>query len=215
MVFKEVPSALGHNLADTIRHIDGDAEYDFKNSWLVDVDSQIKQFEQNDKQYIAKKTTHAKAATERDHAQAASDFLDNVVVGERRLSPVVPEIVGLSEEDCYLVSEFSGPDINEQYYRGARNPLEDTDFERVFKLLSDGGISFRGFLPRNTIVTDEAIHLIDWERMSSVSAKTAPDEIAWTEMVIGWSYFFEREFIEDARDRLDGDAGQSPPYQRF
>jgi len=187
-----LPEVSAPSIREAISIVNAENAYRFTNSWLIDVDDRIKQFSFQDNNFIAKRSSFGKAQNEIANAQQAHHRLNNSRIGGYTIGVAVPELVHFDQEtdDCYLVSEYVGPDMNEQYYKGKQSALRSSDWLALQRLLILQGISYDGFLPRNTIVNSSRVTLIDWERARFLNRPVPPDSLTRTTTSIGWSYMF-------------------------
>lgn len=190
-------------------------EFQFQNNWLIDYRHRITSFGHNGLQVVAKSSQLKKAHLEKERAEAANSLLVGKYIGGRAVVAAVPDLVlGTEKDECYLVSKFVDADMNESYYKQEQAALSFEDWADLFRLLMSKRIRYGDYLPRNTIITHEQIVLIDWENARFGSSESTPDRLDWTNLLIGWSYFYgidslknfqtEIGISEDAEPKLIG-----------
>ena len=113
--------------------------------------------------YIVKKTTKTDGDLEMTLALRAFNALEGIKVNDYTIRIVKPQIF-YDGDLAYIVTEYMGTSLQEfAYDRSKEFSIEiDTLFDLLDLFLSRG-VLYRGFLPRNTIVKDKVIYLLDWE----------------------------------------------------
>jgi hypothetical protein len=162
-------------------------KYKYYNNWLSNSDKKILSFKYKGKNYIAKRATINKANIEISNAKILKKKLEFFVSGNYKYEINIPTFIPITKEYCYLISEFYGNDLNQSYYNNTY--IFDKEFNKTIKktisYFFSNGIYYNGFLPRNVILKDRTIILIDFEdinKKSSIAVETT--------IKIGWSYFF-------------------------
>ena len=192
--------AHGTSLREAVSGVYGlQHKYRLHSTWMYDPHGHIRAFEYSDAKYIAKRTSSSKSARERNNAEEAFRRLDGFLIGNRALVAVVPSTLRVAHDKVgYLVSEYKGAVCNEQFYTHCNdNILSANEVKLVAETLANKGIAYPGFLPRNTIVTDDTIYLIDWEDAKFSDGSVLLDESTKTNYLIGWS------LIQKAPSALD------------
>ena len=149
----------------------------------------IRAFTYGEVKYIAKRTSYSKAVREKDNAEEAFKRLDGTSIGNRTIAVVVPSsLVMIDNETCYLVSEYKSADYNGCFYLQRSNiTLSANEVKLIVEEFANKGVIYSGFLPRNTIVTDSNIFLIDWEDAEFSDTPVMFDVLLKTNYLIGWS----------------------------
>ena len=80
---KVPPEVTAPSLAEAIAVVNAEGAYQFKNSWLIDIDGRIKHFTHQDHEFVAKRTTIAKADKEIARARQAHHLLQEARIGSR------------------------------------------------------------------------------------------------------------------------------------
>lgn len=192
--------AHGASLREAVSGVYGSQhKYRLHSTWMYDPHGHIRALEYGDIKYIAKRTSPSKSARERNNAEEAFRRLGGVLIGNRALVAVVPSALRVAHDKVgYLVSEYKGAVCNEQFYTQCDdNILSANEVKLIAETLADKGIAYPGFLPRNTIVTDGTIYLIDWEDAKFSDGSVLLDESTKTNYLIGWS------LIQNAPSALD------------
>lgn len=173
--------------------------FGFQNKWLIDLDDRIKYFSYADLDIVTKRSSASKADDESVRAHTAESLLRGHFIGSCAVMASVPEVItpGGDLNASYLVSEYLGPDMNEQYYSGKEPALKVEDLFSLVGLLADKGISFDGLLPRNTIVTDGGVRVIDWEGARFHGQPYPPSQLARTGLAISWSYIYGSDVVSE------------------
>jgi hypothetical protein len=202
-------SVAAPSLAEAIAIVDAEPAYQFRNQWLVDVDARIKGFTYDAQSYIAKCSSPQKGDQEIARAQKADHLLMGACIGSRAVAAVVPKAIPLDGSRHYLVSEYLGSDMNEQHYQRIPSLLSGEEWGSLIQLLMSRGIIYDGLLPRNTIVTQDQISLIDWEGARFSEPPAPPDRLTRTGLNISWSYFYGMRAASEIQD-LPLDAALEP-----
>lgn len=200
-----IPVIDAASLTEAISFIDQDHDgYAFRNNWLIDTKSSVKRFVYEDRQYVAKRSGERKAYNEAAKAKIAHDLLTGLQVGGLAVEVSLPKLVkpSLKNDSTYLVSEYHGNDLNEQYYVNEPPGMGESDWNTLVRLFEKKGIVYGGFLPRNTIVNSERIVLIDWEDAQFYSQPVSVDSLTRTTRTISWSYLFDIESIQGTQGQL-------------
>ena len=175
------------SLAEAVCDVDADRKvFKYYNYWLSDPSNRILSFVFRDKQYIIKRVAKHESAEEVRNAKLLQKSLDGLTVNGHTVVVQAPRIVRVRPNRTYLLSEYFGEDLNQSYYLKKSKPnaaLQEITATLWGKMISEG-IIYNGFLPRNIIISDDSIHLIDFEdinRKSKIAVETS--------YCISWSYF--------------------------
>lgn len=191
-VSSKINGVTKNNFEDIIKEVYGDDKYKFYlNSELIDVNDRFRIFSFNDKDYIIKKTTKTDGDLEISLALSAFNALEGIKVNDYTIRIVKPQIF-YDEELAYIVTEYMGTSLQEFAYDSTKKfPIGiDTLFD-ILDLFLSRGVLYRGFLPRNTIVKDKVIYLLDWEDVVFDINDNLTINLLWkTNFLLNWSYFF-------------------------
>lgn len=184
------PEAQGSSLNEAVLRVHRSrGGYRPYSAWMYDPFGYIRAFTYGEVKYIAKRTSYSKAVREKDNAEEAFKRLDGTSIGNRTIAVVVPSsLVMIDNETCYLVSEYKSADYNGCFYLQRSNiTLSANEVKLIVEEFANKGVIYSGFLPRNTIVTDSNIFLIDWEDAEFSDTPVMFDVLLKTNYLIGWS----------------------------
>lgn len=187
-------------------------KYRLSSTWMYDPHGHVRAFMYDGARYIAKRTSSSKSAREKNNAEEAFRRLGGVIIGNRALVAVMPSLLRVANDKAgYLVSEYKGAVCNEQFYVQCNdNVLSASEVKLIAETLANKGIDYPGFLPRNTIVTDNAIYLIDWEDARFSDGSVLLDESTKTNYRIGWSLIQKAPSALDQSNIFKKSSGMPP-----
>ncbi|MDR2416520.1 MAG: hypothetical protein LBD75_08250 [Candidatus Peribacteria bacterium] len=164
-------------------------KYRFKNNWIFDVEKRIYIFLYNNRKMILKQGKINKLKKEMNITEKVSQLMGKIKIGEKETIVVVPELHQINSTEGYLVSEYLGPDCNELFYQNTNLNITTSDLVLLFTELNRLSIFHKGLLPRNTIIKNNKIYLIDWE--SAILDRNIKNELLQykTSLLVGWRYF--------------------------
>lgn len=175
------------SLVEAVCEVDTNRKiFKYYNYWLSDPSNRILSFVFRGKQYVIKRVTKHESTEEVRNAKLLQKSLDGLVVKGRTVAVQIPCTITTKSNRTYLLSEYFGEDLNQSYYSkkgGSNAALQEITATLWDKMISDG-IIYNGFLPRNMIISDSSIHLIDFEDINRKSKI-----VAETSYCISWSYF--------------------------
>lgn len=172
-------------------------KFKFKNNWLLDIENKIYIFSYKNKNFILKHGNLNKIAKEVENAARASSLINKLKIGKKKLTAVVPDVYKINSKNGYLVSEYFGPDCNELFYQRRDRVFSADTVTKIIKNLNKLSIQYKDFIPRNTIVRDNKIYLIDWEKVISGYNSMDKDLQYKTSVIVGWrsiNFMTEMEF---------------------
>ena len=167
--------------------------YSHTSGWpAFDVQGDIRRFDVDGYDAVAKRRPADAAYQERSLAEAASDRLIGLdVSGVGLLTVVVPEVVALGSGQCALVTPYLGPSLADDF--DAEKVVPVPALRALLRGLLDRGVDAPGIVPRNLFARGGGISVIDWEdvrlgddrpiRPSSLS--TMKWDIAWSDVYRG------------------------------
>jgi hypothetical protein len=79
------------------------------------------------------------------------------------LIAVVPDLCKINNKTGYIFSEYIWPDCNELFYQYENINFSKEDLLNIITELKNLSILYKGLLPRNIIIRNDKIYLIDWE----------------------------------------------------
>lgn len=187
------------NLKDALRIAYTKNIYKFYlNSELIDVNDRFRIFNFKGKNYISKKTTYKDGSEEISLAKRAENKLDNIMIGQYTIKIIKPIMLNVDDIN-YIITEYQGTSLQEiAYCSNIQNNLPiGVIFETLDKLISLG-ILYRGFLPRNIVLREHTIYLLDWEDaiFYDVSENIGINMLWKTNFLLNWSYIYDIEELE-------------------
>lgn len=164
------------------------------NPELIDVQDRFRLIEVNGQTYVTKKSKPVQAEAERTLAAEAAARLNGCFVDDLSLRVVVPEVV-LFGDAAYLITPYLGKTLQSIRYTQVNPVIQKKMLHQILQIFKDRGIRYRGFLPRNTILGDETLYLIDWEDTTffDVGTDVPGNLIAETNFVLNWMYNYDAE----------------------
>ncbi|MBQ6546696.1 MAG: hypothetical protein IJL74_01705 [Bacilli bacterium] len=199
-VDKSIKKVNATSIEDAIIKTYSCNEYNFYlNSELIDVNNRFRIFNFNGIDYICKKSNLKDTKNEIKLASKAQSLIDNTKVDNYTVKVIMPKVFEI-DGDCYIVTEFKGDSLQELSYHNANTKLftEETLFNILDRLMKVG-IVYRGFLPRNTILKDNVIYLLDWEdTILFPNVNETGINILWlTNFLLNWSYLYDASILKN------------------
>lgn len=189
----------------------------YLNSELLDVNDRFRIFRFNNVNYIAKKTDLKNGFNEQNLAKKAYAILNNVKINNFVLKVVLPELKIINDES-YILTEYKGVSLQECLYSSSQtNLLKLEDINEIVDKFMSMGVLYRGFLPRNTIVKNNNIYLLDWEDVifSNVDDKLTINKLCETNFLLNWSYFYDIESLKDIIKKYEGSQNEEPSLLKY
>lgn len=170
---------------------------------LIDVRNRFRCIEADGQAYVIKKSKPAQAEEERSYAAEASARLNGCIADGLSLQVVVPEVV-LCGDAAYLITPYLGKTIQSIRYTQVNPVIQQKTLHQILQVFKDHGIRYRGFLPRNTILKDGILYLIDWEDTAffDVGTDVPGSLMAETNFVLNWMYDFDAEELRTMYRRV-------------
>ena len=187
-------------------------EYDkfsfFHNVEVKDVQKRFRAFCFNGKNYVAKQAKNKTATDEIENAARAARLLNGLSVSGFVLNVVEPILVE-TPHSCYLVSEYKGTTLHEYVYNNDNLPLSQNCLMVIYTSLITKGVVHPGFLPRNVIINQKSLFLLDWENVffSKKAHETVLKHISVAEFVNNWGCLYSREFLLNSILKYISDNG--------
>ena len=212
-----IKSVPYENMNKIIKYVFKNSEYKFYlNSELIDVNDRFRIFEYKNKNYIIKKTNKIDGELEIKYAQKAADILDGLEVNDYIIKIIRPTIYYI-DDFAYILTEYMGNSLQECNY-SSQNKLTieiDTIFD-ILKLFLNKGILYRGFLPRNMVVNENIIYLLDWEDAYFNPNVENKINLLWkTNFILNWSYFYDYKVLEDELNKYSTLSNQEPALLKY
>lgn len=161
------------------------------NSELIDIDDRFRIAKIKEKLYIIKKTSNVKAHTEIINANKLNELIGNRTINGYTIKIVIPNYVEIGN-NTYLISEYMGYTLQESLYDSRKSKvLPFIYFKEIIKLLFDNGIIYRGFIPRNIIISGSYLNLIDFEDIIISTDSIRIDLLFITNFILNWQYFYD------------------------
>ena len=120
----------------------------------------------------------------------------NMKVNNYNVKVVIPMLIQ-SEEGVYCVSKYKGLSL-ENYYYDNLDSINIFSINTLYSLLNEflkKGIYYYDFVPRNVIVQDDNIHLVDFENV--IFSSNLFYDIRWqTNFLLNWSYIYDLSILK-------------------
>ncbi len=196
-----------------------DNKYNFYlNSELIDINNRFRVFNFDGVNYLIKKSNKKDAFAEVDNAIRVKSSISGENIYGYEIDIVVPQLIDDGDE-CFLITEYLGHSVQEVLYTNQRqSSINMSTLSELLKLFDRRQILYRGLLPRNMIIKNNTIHLIDWE---DVVIKNKPIEMYYnlqfkTNFVLNWGYIFPKEQLVDLINSMNIDKVQiEPPLNKY
>ena len=179
-----------NSFEEAIKYIDNNRKkYKFYNNWLSDGENKILYFKYKTIGYIAKRVNYKKAKIELENAKMLNQLFTQEKINLKYNYIIeTPYYYKINSKYGYLVSKYYGLDLNQLFYSNYDQNNKDiySIFKEMYNFFRIHKIRYNGFLPRNIIIDNKKVYLIDFEdinRKSNIAVET--------NIKIGWSYFIE------------------------
>lgn len=189
----------------------------YLNSELIDVNNRFRIFSFNGVNYIIKKSSLKSGFEEEQLAKKAYDKLNNIEISSYRLNVILP-ILKIINNDSYIVTEYKGTSLQECLYSNIlKNSLTINDIKELLEKFLEIGILYRGFLPRNTIVNDKIIYLLDWEDVVFCDEENLKiiNKFWETNFLLNWSYFYSFDDLNYILEKYKGNKSSEPSLIKY
>lgn len=138
-------------------------KYKFQNHWNFDIKWKLYIISYGDKKLFLKKWLISDLEKEKKLTCKVRNLINNRQVLSKKIKIIVPQLYCINSKVGYLVSEYLWPDCNEMFYSESHKNLSKLEFMEILKIFNEFSISPHNFLPRNTIIKNNTIFLIDRE----------------------------------------------------
>lgn len=188
------------SLETFLKEVDENREkYKYTNNWLFDPYNRLLCFNFDGRKYIVKRTTIEKGNLEVNNAKILYKYLDSVIINDKKIRIVIPEFISINNDYGYIVSLLYGCDFNQYYYNG-ENIYNKDDMRKIYievnEILDKNDLNYNGFIPRNLIVDDNNIYIIDFEDLNNKDKS-----IIKINQFISWSYIIDLDVDEVINDK--------------
>ena len=141
-----------------------DDKYKFYlNSELIDINNRFRIFKYQNTDYIVKKSSLNDGQEEVKLANKAFSIIDGLKVDNFNLKVILPQLY-ICNNSSFVITEYKGISLQECLYNNkVKFSLNIQTLENMLEKFLSLGVLYRGFLPRNTIIIDNNIFLLDWE----------------------------------------------------
>lgn len=175
------------------------------NSELIDVKNRFRIFRFGNKTYLVKTSSAKDGKEEVKFASKVKGKINKKQIHGRKLIVVVPKLIVI-DNTSYIITEYHGNSLQEKLYSDDYPySLTFEEFKAILNLFMSKNILYRGFLPRNVILTNEFIYLIDWEDV--IFSKRAIENYLnlqyQTNLILNWGYFYNNQDIKRYFDVLN------------
>ena len=180
-------------------------KFDFNlNKGHIDIERKFRFFCFKGVDYIAKQVNLNKGYRERLNAKKFKVRVDGARIANYVIRVVTPILVE-DGESLYYVTPFKGISLESCYYSNAKFPHDDcfsiSVLYGLLKIFIANGVYYYDFLPRNVIISDDVIFLIDFENV--IFQDRVFFDIRWhTNFQLNWSYIFEKSLLEKESGKL-------------
>lgn len=217
-VTNEVLEINSNDITQSIKIAFKDNKYRFYlNSELIDVNNRFRIFKFNNKKYIVKKSSLSSGLEEVELAKKAYKILNNTIISDYKIKVILPKLKEIDNE-AYIISEYKGVSLQECLYtKNINNPLSIIDLKKLLSKFLELGILYRGFLPRNTIINNNIIYLLDWEDVifCQEKEKSVINKLWETNFLLNWSYFYDFNKLNDIIKPYKGKEADEAPLIKY
>lgn len=213
-IIKKVPF---NNIDEIIKYVFKNDEYRFYlNSELIDVNDRFRIFKCKNKKYIIKKTNITDGNLEVQLTQKAIEVIDGLSVTNYTIRVIKPTIYYV-DDFAYILTEYMGNSLQEcNYSKQNKNVIELNVIFEILKLFLVNGVLYRGFLPRNMVVNNNIIYLLDWEDTIFAENAGSGINLLWkTNFLLNWSYFYDYNELEKQLNKYCVLNGKEPPLLKY
>lgn len=187
-----------NNIYEIIKYVFKTDEYKFYlNSELIDVNDRFRVFNYKNKNFIIKKTNRIDGDLEVQSAQKAMKVIDGLNISNYTLKIVEPTIYYV-DDSAYILTEYLGNSLQEcNYSKQNKNFIAQNVIFEILNLFLSKGVLYRGFLPRNMVINNKFIYLLDWEDAIFSNKAEQGINLLWkTNFLLNWSYFYDYDELE-------------------
>lgn len=175
------------------QHLDAESP---NNPELIDVQNRFRLIDVDGQAYVVKKSKPMHAEKEQSFAIEAANRLNGCTVDALLLQVVVPEVI-LCGDVAYLITPYLGKTLQSIRYMQDAPVIQQETVHRILQVFKDSGIQYRGFLPRNIILANGVLYLIDWEDVTffDMGIDVPSNLKSETNFVLNWMYNYDAEEI--------------------
>lgn len=187
-----------NNIYEIIKYVFKTDEYKFYlNSELIDVNDRFRVFNYKNKNFIIKKTNRIDGDLEVQSAQKAMKVIDGLNISNYTLKIVEPTIYYV-DDSAYILTEYLGNSLQEcNYSKQNKNFIAQNVIFEILNLFLSKGVLYREFLPRNMVINNKFIYLLDWEDAIFSNKAEQGINLLWkTNFLLNWSYFYDYDELE-------------------
>ncbi len=183
----------------------------FQNSELLDVKNRFRIFNYNNTNYLIKSIRKEKANSEISNSLHASKLLNGKKINNYQLEVIDPKLYDINGK-YYVVTEYKGNTLQECLYSNSKSDFSIDDFKKMLYLLSEIGIEYHGFCPRNMVISkkENKIFLFDFEDAIFNEKIDYYNMIYRTNLFVNWSYLYEMDEIKKILDNAQSNVGEEP-----
>ncbi len=207
-----INEVLTTNITDAIIKVYKDDKYKFvQNSELIDVKKRFRIFKYQNQNYIVKTMSKTNGNSEFNNSLKCAKKLNGLQINKYTIEVVVPKLFIINNK-YYVVTEYKGHTLQELLYSNEKNNIfKLTDLELLMKTFLDLGIEHMGLCPRNVVINKNKIYLFDFESARFFSKKKSINLRYKTNMLINWTYFFEKSDLENILFLLENNIVKNEP----
>lgn len=205
------------DMIENIKYVFENDDYNFfLNSELIDVNNRFRIFNYKKKNYILKKSKLKDGEIEIKYSSKAFKLFNNLEVDNYIIKIVQPNIYYI-DNDAYLLTEYMGNSLQELNYAKEDNVFFDINtIFNILKIFLNKGVLYRGFLPRNTIIRENIVYLLDWEDAIFDVKEDVGMNLLWqTNFILNWGYIYDCKSLEQKLKTSDLLASNEPPLLKY
>ncbi len=205
------------DMKENIKYVFDNDNYNFYlNSELIDVNDRFRIFNYNGKNYIVKKSKIDEGKLEVELAQKAFSILDGLKVDDYKIKIIMPTVYYI-DENAYILTEYMGNSLQECIYSKQNEfKIEINTIFDILNLFLSKGVLYRGFLPRNIVVKNNIIYLLDWEDVVFSKIPHNSLNLLWkTNFLLNWSYFYDLNDLESKLKKYDSANCLEPSLLKY
>lgn len=188
----------------------------YLNSELIDVNDRFRIFKYNGVNFISKRINSHHNIKELELARKAEKIINDMEIDNYILRVIVPKMVSI-DNNSFLVSKYEGTSLQELLYSNEmKNELPLSVLLNILNKFLQMGICYRGFLPRNTIIKDKIIYLLDWEDAVFSNNVVPGINLSWkTNFILNWGYLYDVKNMEKEMTCFFNNKVQEPPLIKY
>lgn len=195
-----------------------DDKYKFYlNSELIDINNRFRIFKYQNTDYIVKKSSLNDGQEEVKLANKAFSIIDGLKVDNFNLKVILPQLY-ICNNSSFVITEYKGISLQECLYNNkVKFSLNIQTLENMLEKFLSLGVLYRGFLPRNTIIIDNNIFLLDWEDVIFCENKKeiGINKLWATNFLLNWSYFFDVTQLSNILKKYENPEMRQPNLLKY